>query len=159
MTTYTEAQLSSMTIAQLADLFNKAAVAAGYKTIKKFSDKKTAIRRTFDICEVAFPYVEAEPEAAPQPTAEPEAKKATKGNSKTDSGAVVSIKHTPNFREGSIGQLMFAHVAASQGITVKELTDHMVNSYTKPRSGKPVDSAFIISTVRYFVRKGELELN
>ena len=89
------------------------------------------------------------------------AAKSTKGNSKTDMTAEVEIAQARETREGSIGHLMFAHITANQdlGLTVQELVDFMVANYTKPRSDVPITKGFVVDTVRYFIRNGNIKLS
>jgi len=89
------------------------------------------------------------------------AAKSTKGNSKTDMTAEVEIAQARETREGSIGHLMFAHITANQdlGLTVQELVDFMVANYTKPRSDVAITKGFVVDTVRYFIRNGNIKLS
>ena len=123
---------------------------------------------------VEEPVVE-EPVAAPEPVVEAKnpakkpvnkpaklpAKKSTKGNSKTDMTANVEIAQARDTREGSIGYMMFAHITANQelGLTVQELVDFMVTNYTKPRSDVPITKGFVVDTIRYFIRNGNIKLS
>ena len=116
------------------------------------------------------PVVE-EPAAAPEPVVEAKkpvnkpaklpTKKSTKGNSKTDMTANVEIAQARDTREGSIGHMMFAHITANQelGLTVQELVDFMVANYTKPRSDVPITKGFVVDTIRYFIRNGNIKLS
>jgi len=120
------------------------------------------------------PVVE-EPVVAPEPVVEAKnpakkpvnkitklaAKKSTKGNSKTDMTANVEIAQARDTREGSIGHMMFAHITANQelGLTVQELVDFMVTNYTKPRSDVPITKGFVVDTIRYFIRNGNIKLS
>jgi len=93
----------------------------------------------------------------PLPEIKKEAKKGnSKGNSKTDMNAKIVIAKQRNNQEGSIGEMMFNHVAEND-LTVQELVDFMVANYTKPRSNVPVTAAFVINSIRYFVREGSLK--
>jgi hypothetical protein len=123
---------------------------------------------------VEEPVVE-EPVAAPEPVVEAKnpakkpvnkpaklpAKKSTKGNSKTDMTAKVEIAQARDTREGSIGHMMFAHITDNQelGLTVQELVDFMVANYTKPRSDVPITKGFVVDTIRYFIRNGNIKLS
>jgi hypothetical protein len=119
---------------------------------------------------VEEPVVE-EPVAAPEPVVEAKkpvnkpaklpAKKSTKGNSKTDMTANVEIDKVRETREGSIGHMMFAHITDNQelGLTVQELVDFMVANYTKPRSDVPITKGFVVDTIRYFIRNGNIKLS
>ena len=123
---------------------------------------------------VEEPVVE-EPVAAPEPVVEAKnpakkpvnkpaklpAKKSTKGNSKTDMTANVEIAQARDTREGSIGYMTFAHITANQelGLTVQELVDFMVTNYTKPRSDVPITKGFVVDTIRYFIRNGNIKLS
>lgn len=93
----------------------------------------------------------------PLPEIKKEAKKASKGNSKTDMNAKIVIAKQRNNQEGSIGEMIFNHIAENADLTVQELVDFMVANYTKPRSNVPVTAAFVINSIRYFVREGSLK--
>lgn len=93
----------------------------------------------------------------PLPEIKKEAKKSSKGNSKTDMNAKIVIAKQRNNQEGSIGEMMFNHIAEAGDLTVQELVDYMVANYTKPRSNVPVTPAFVINSIRYFVREGSLK--
>lgn len=93
-----------------------------------------------------------------QPVAETAKAKEDKTEEPTKDQQVVSIANKPNFRKGSIGEMMFGYIECNEGITLQELVDYMVANYKKPRADSEVDAAFITSTIRYFVRKGALEI-
>lgn len=93
-----------------------------------------------------------------QPVAETAKAKEDKTEEPTKDQQVVSIANKPNFRKGSIGEMMFGHIECNEGIALQELVDYMVANYKKPRADSEVDTAFITSTIRYFVRKGALEI-
>lgn len=251
MTTYTEAQLSALKLAEVTAIYNEMAEKVETKPVKKFRDKPTAIARTLDI-QTKLP--EEKPEVTltdkehvalmaiaqngldqmcgneptdlledncsyfdlsemvtitgmskhqcsglmsaldekglildteegingegpdqwvmtdegikvaqsiwylPLPEIKKEAKKsAGKGNSKTDMNAKVEIVKQRNSKEGSIGEMMFNHIAENTGITVQELVDFMVANYEKPRSNVPITQGFVVNTIRYFVREGSLK--
>jgi len=187
MNTYNEADLSTLKTADILGIYNAHASTIGATVINKFRDKKTAIARTLLIQEKAVEIeneklaaeLEAataeEPVAAPEPVVEAKnpakkpvnklaklaAKKSTKGNSKTDMTANVEIAQARDTREGSIGYMMFAHITANQelGLTVQELVDFMVTNYTKPRSDVPITKGFVVDTIRYFIRNGNIKLS
>ena len=181
MNTYNEADLSTFKTADILGIYNAHASTIGATVISKFRDKKTAIARTLLIQEKAVeieneklaadletataeePVVEAnKPDKKPvnKPAKLP-AKKSTKGNSKTDMSAKVEIDKVRETREGSIGHMMFAHITANQeiGLTVQELVDFMVTNYTKPRSDVAITKGFVVDTVRYFIRNGNIKLS
>lgn len=159
MTNHTETQLSSMTIVEIVALYNEFAAITGDSPVKRFSSKPAAIKRTLEIQEAAAPYMDAEPtEAKEDKTEEPTKTKEDKAGAPTKGQQVVSIANKPNFRKGSIGEMMFGHIECNEGITLQELVDYMVANYKKPRADSAVDAPFITSTVRYFVRKGALEI-
>jgi hypothetical protein len=183
MNTYNEADLSTLKTADILGIYNAHASTIGATVINKFRDKKTAIARTLVIQEKAVEIenekiaadLEAaaaeEPVVAPEPVVEAKkpvnkpaklpAKKSTKGNSKTDMTANVEIAQARETREGSIGHMMFAHITANQelGLTVQELVDFMVANYTKPRSDVPITKGFVVDTIRYFIRNGNIKLS
>lgn len=154
MNTYSQAELNTLKLADITDLYNQYATVTGAKQVKKFRDKPTAVKRTLDIQE-QLPQPEPEVTAEPEATTKP-AKKASKGNSKTDMTAQVVIVKQRNNGKGSIGEMMFAYISANH-VTVQELVDYMVANYSKPRSSVPVTAGFVINTIRYFVREGSLK--
>jgi hypothetical protein len=181
MNTYNEADLSTLKTADILGIYNAHASTIGATVINKFRDKKTAFARTLLIQEKAVeieneklaadleaataeePVVEAK-NPAKKPVNKPAklpAKKSTKGNSKTDMTAKVEIAQARDTREGSIGHMMFAHITDNQelGLTVQELVDFMVANYTKPRSDVPITKGFVVDSIRYFIRNGNIKLS
>lgn len=172
MTTYTEAQLSALKLAEVTAIYNEMAEKVETKPVKKFRDKPTAVARTLDIQtklpEEKTASINGEPVTDEEAknhlnglhkavlSSEKEAKKSSKGNSKTDMNAKIVIVKQRNNQEGSIGEMMFSHIAEAGDLTVQELVDYMVTNYTKPRSNVPVTAAFVINSIRYFVREGSL---
>lgn len=166
MNTHKAAELNTLKLADITDLYNQYATVTGAKKVKKFRDKPTAVKRTLDIQEIAAPYMDVEPEQA---EAEPEsevtkpAKKAKKtegkGNSKTDMTAKVEIAKARDNKEASIADAIFTAVSELNNPTVQELVDHVVANYTKPRSNVPVTQGFVVSTIRFFVKEGTLNFS
>lgn len=157
MTNYTEAQISSMKLAEIVALYNELAATIGAKPVNRFSSKTAAASRFLALQEQAgqthqYQLEEVELAAEVEPAAEDKTEEPTKDQQ------VVSIANKPNFRKGSIGEMMFGHIECNEGITLQELVDYMVTNYKKPRADSEVDAAFITSTIRYFVRKGALEI-
>jgi len=187
MKSYTHAELATLKTADIVDLHNLYAGRLDVKVVNKFRDKVTAIIRTLGLQDQVVDInnqklaadLEAaaaeEPVSAPEPVVEAKkpakkpvnkpaklpAKNSTKGNSKTDMTAKVEIAQARDTREGSIGYMMFAHITANQdlGLTVQELVDFMVGNYTKPRSDVAITKGFVVDTVRYFIRNGNIKLS
>jgi len=181
MKIYNQAELATLKTAEIVDLHNLYAGWLDVKVVNKFRDKVTAIIRTLglqdQVVDINNQKLAADLEAASaeesvveepvveEPVVEEPVKKAaaksTKGNSKTDMTAEVEIAQARETREGSIGYLMFAHITANQdlGLTVQELVDFMVANYTKPRSDVPITKGFVVDTVRYFIRNGNIKLS
>ena len=181
MNIYNQAELATLKTAEIVDLHNLYAGWLDVKVVNKFRDKVTAIIRTLglqdQVVDINNQKLAADLEAASaeesvveepvveEPVVEEPVKKAaaksTKGNSKTDMTAEVEIAQARETREGSIGHLMFAHITANQdlGLTVQELVDFMVANYTKPRSDVPITKGFVVDTVRYFIRNGNIKLS
>ena len=176
MNIYNQAELATLKTAEIVDLHNLYAGWLDVKVVNKFRDKVTAIIRTLglqdQVVDINNQKLTADLEAASaeesvveEPVVEEPVKKAaaksTKGNSKTDMTAEVEIAQARETREGSIGYLMFAHITANQdlGLTVQELVDFMVANYTKPRSDVPITKGFVVDTVRYFIRNGNIKLS
>ena len=181
MKIYNQAELATLKTAEIVDLHNLYAGWLDVKVVNKFRDKVTAITRTLglqdQVVDINNQKLAADLEAASaeesvveepvveEPVVEEPVKKAaaksTKGNSKTDMTAEVEIAQARETREGSIGHLMFAHITANQdlGLTVQELVDFMVANYTKPRSDVPITKGFVVDTVRYFIRNGNIKLS
>jgi len=184
MKLYNQAELATLKTAEIVGIYNAYAETTGATVINKFRDKATAVARTLVMQELnntLAPSKTAEPEdkvqavEAEEPVVEAKkpakkpvnkpaklpAKKSTKGNSKTDMTAKVEIAQARDTREGSIGYMMFAHITANQdlGLTVQELVDFMVTNYTKPRSDVAITKGFVVDTVRYFIRNGNIKLS
>ena len=186
MKIYNQAELATLKTAEIVDLHNLYAGWLDVKVVNKFRDKVTAITRTLglqdQVVDINNQKLAADLEAASaeesvveepvveesvveEPVVEEPVKKAaaksTKGNSKTDMTAEVEIAQARETREGSIGHLMFAHITANQdlGLTVQELVDFMVANYTKPRSDVAITKGFVVDTVRYFIRNGNIKLS
>jgi len=181
MKIYNQAELATLKTAEIVDLHNLYAGWLDVKVVNKFRDKVTAIIRTLglqdQVVDINNQKLAADLEAASaeesvveepvveEPVVEEPVKKAaaksTKGNSKTDMTAEVEIAQARETREGSIGHLMFAHITANQdlGLTVQELVDFMVANYTKPRSDVAITKGFVVDTVRYFIRNGNIKLS
>jgi len=181
MNIYNQAELATLKTAEIVDLHNLYAGWLDVKVVNKFRDKVTAITRTLglqdQVVDINNQKLAADLEAASaeesvveepvveEPVVEEPVKKAaaksTKGNSKTDMTAEVEIAQARETREGSIGHLMFAHITANQdlGLTVQELVDFMVANYTKPRSDVAITKGFVVDTVRYFIRNGNIKLS
>lgn len=158
MNTYNSADLTNMKLADITDLYNQYATITGDKPVKKFRDKPTAVERTLKIQDIAAPYMDVEPE--PTKPAKKAAKKSTgKGNTKTDMTAKVEIAKGRENKEGSIADAIFTAVIELGYPTVQELTDHVANTYTKPRSNVPVTAGFVVSTIRFFVNEGTLKFS
>ncbi len=166
MNTYNEAELNTLKLADITDLYNQLATVTGDKPVKKFRDKPTAVKRTVAIQEIAAPYMDVEPESNGKSddqvalekgfeklaeTKKPAKKAEGKGNSKTDMNAKVEIAKARENKEGSIADAVFTAVIELGNPTVQELTDHIVETYTKPRSNVPVTHGFVVSTIRYFL--------
>lgn len=94
-----------------------------------------------------------------EPVPEIVVKPAGKGNAKTDMTAKVEIVKVRNNKEGSIGDCIFNAVNALDNPTVQDLADHIVATYSKPRSNVPVDPGFVVSTIRFFVKEGTLKFS
>jgi len=67
MNTYNQAELSTLKLADIADLYNQYASITGAKPVSKFRDKPTAVKRTLEIQAIAAPFMDVEPVAAPEP--------------------------------------------------------------------------------------------
>jgi len=187
MKLYNQPELAMLKTADIVGIYNAHAETLGSTVISKFRDKATAVARTLimqaNAIEIENQKIAAdleaataeEPVAAPEPVVEAKkpakkpvnkpaklpAKKSTKGNSKTDMTAKVEIAQARDTREGSIGYMMFAHITANQdlGLTLQELVDFMVTNYTKPRSDVAITKGFVVDTVRYFIRNGNIKLS
>ena len=187
MKSYTHAELATLKTAEIVGIYNAHADTLGSTVISKFRDKATAVARTLvmqasaieiDNQKIAADLEAAaveEPVAVPEPVVEAKkpakkpvnkpaklpAKKSTKGNSKTDMTAKVEIAQARVSREGSIGYIMFAYINDNKGLglTVQELVDYMAANYTKPRSDVAITKGFVVDTVRYFIRNGNIKLS
>ena len=182
MNTYNQADLFSLKLAEIADLYNYCARVTGNKTVTKFRDKATAVKRTLEIQAIAAPFMDVEPVAAPEPEAAPEAapepeaapkpevtkptkapKKAkagsSKGNSKTDMTSLLEIAKERNNKEESIAEAVFAAVNHFSNPTVQQVVDQVLATYKKPRSNVTITQGFVVSTIRYFVKEGSLKFS
>ena len=61
MNTYNQADLFSLKLAEIADLYNYCARVTGNKTVTKFRDKATAVKRTLEIQAIAAPFMKLNP--------------------------------------------------------------------------------------------------
>lgn len=151
MTNYTETQISSMKLAEIVALYNELAATIDAKPVNRFSSKAAAASRFLALQEQVGQTHQCHLEEV-EPADEDKTEEPTKDQQ------VVSIANKPNFRKGSIGEMMFDHITANEGISFQALIDYMVANYKKPRADSEVDAAFIVSTIRYFVRKDALEI-
>jgi len=163
------ADLNSVRFAELSNVYNGYAHELGIKEIKKFRDKPTGIKR---VTEIMAQYQEAvakvEQTETPAPVkpvkAAKPAKKSTgkgkgKGNTKTDMTTKVEIAKGRENKEASIADAVFTAVIEFGNPTVQELVDHIVETYTKPRSDVPVTRGFVVSAIRFFVKEGTLKFS
>jgi len=178
MKLYNQAELSTLKLSDIADLYNRYASITGDKPVTKFRDKPTAVKRTLEIQAIAAPFMDVEPVAAPEPVVTPEPvaapepvvtkptktpKKAkagnSKGNSKTDMTSLLEIAKERNNKEESIAEAVFAAVNHFSNPTVQQVVDQVVATYEKPRSNVPITQGFVVSTIRYFVKEGSLKFS
>jgi len=166
MNTYNQAELSTLKLADIADLYNQYVSITGDKPVTKFRDKPTAVKRTLEIQAIAAPFMDVEPVAAPEPvvtkpTKTPKKAKAgnSKGNSKTDMTSLLEIAKERNNKEESIAEAVFAAVNHFSNPTVQQVVDQVVATYEKPRSNVPITQGFVVSTIRYFVKEGSLKFS
>lgn len=186
MKIYNQAELSTLKLADIADLYNQYASVTGAKPVSKFRDKPTAVKRTLEIQEVAAPFMDVEPEeevieapvVTPEPAVapEPEVAKPTKapkkpakakagsskGNSKTDMTSLVTlVKDRDSNKEGSIGYVLFECMkqAGEKGVTVKQLVEYGIANHHKPRSSEPNTVGYVVTAIRFFVKEGNLSFS
>lgn len=167
MKSYTQAELNNLKTADIVGIYNAHAETMGATIIKKFRDKATAISRTLVMQEKAIEEyekttkVDLEAEAEAESEKPAKSKKPAKGNSKTEMSSKVEIATPRDTREGSIGHMMFGYINENQelGLTVQELVDYMVANYSKPRSDVPITKGFVVDTIRYFLRNGNIKLS
>ena len=67
-----------------------------------------------------------------------------------------TIDYTP--KEGSIIALMYTAINDDMCSTVEEVLNYVVLHYKKPRSDKPVTSAFVGSSIKWCVTNNKLKL-
>ena len=172
MKIYNQAELSTLKLAGIANLYNQYASITGDKPVTKFRDKATAVKRTLGIQEIAAPFMDVEPVVAPEPEAapEPEVTKPTKapkkakqgsskGNSKTDMTSLVTlVKDRDSNKEGSIGYVLFECVkqAGEKGVTVGQLVEYGIANHRKPRSSEKNTVGYVVTAIRFFVKEGNL---
>ena len=166
MNTYNQAELSTLKLADITDLYNRYASITGDKPVTKFRDKPTAVKRTLEIQAIAAPFMDVEPVAAPEPevtkpTKTPKKAKAgnRKGNSKTDMTSLLEIAKERNNKKESIAEAVFAAVNHFSNPTVQQVVDQVIATYKKPRSNVPITQGFVVSTIRYFVKEGSLKFS
>ena len=169
MKLYNQAELSTLKLADIADLYNQYVSITGDKPVTKFRDKPTAVKRTLEIQAIAAPFMDVEPVAAPEPevtkpTKTPKKAKAgnRKGNSKTDMTALVTlVKDRDSNKEGSIGYVLFECVkqAGEKGVTVGQLVEYGIANHHKPRSSEPNTVGYVVTAIRFFVKEGNLSFS
>lgn len=145
LNTYTESQLSKMKLAEITDYYNVVSKEIGLKSVKKFSDKATAVLRTLQNQEL---YVEELNKAANL--------ESDKINGMSRTAKLITSDYEP--KEGSIIDEIYTAINDDMCDSVEEVVNHLVNNYKKPRSNKPVTKAFIGSAIKWCVNNDKLTL-
>jgi len=163
--TKTEAQITELKFSEQAPIYNEFAAALGIKQVKKFRDKSTGVSRIMQIQEQ---YVEERDEILAEQKAK--AAKAAKAVKKVKEAVAKDTKRQTRFdmdlvvvtvkdeaKEGTIENSLHAAIA-SGCTTAGEIVDWVISNHKRPRSGLGVDEQYVVHNIKYFTKKGHLNL-
>jgi len=144
MKLYNQAELSTLKLSDIADLYNRYASITGDKPVTKFRDKPTAVKRTLEIQAIAAPTAE-EPVANP---AKKSAKKETKDEPRNFKLSDLRPKENTAFHT-------LISLIGTGGISEKDLIEGFIENYSFQYKGdKEVDISFAKGYVSGALRGG-----
>jgi hypothetical protein len=145
MSTYNQADLLNLKLAEIADLYNQYVSVTGDKPVTKFRDKPTAVKRTLEIQVIAAPYMDVEPVANP---AKKSAKKETKDEPRNFKLSDLRPKENTAFHT-------LISLIGTGGISEKDLIEGFIENYSFQYKGdKEVDISFAKGYISGALRGG-----
>lgn len=149
---------------ELVTIYNKFATELGIRTINHFSSKATAIIRVVDI-QTQYTEEVAELKAKKQS----ESKPTKKTGSRFDTSKVLGmtgIKEVKDTAKGTIQRSIFEavityghnHETDTPNNTIEDIISEVIRKHKRPRSNQPVDREYVIHNIKWFIKKGSLEI-
>jgi len=141
MKLYNQAELSTLKLSDIADLYNRYASITGDKPVTKFRDKPTAVKRTLEIQAIA----------AEEPVANP-AKKSAKKETKDEPRNFKLSDLRP--KENTAFHTLISLIGTG-GISEKDLIEGFIENYSFQYKGdKEVDISFAKGYISGALRGG-----
>lgn len=158
LTTYTEAQLLEMPTSQIVTINNSFASACNLNLTHRFANKAKAVARCLTN---QAAYVKANPAKEEKPA------KATP-KSKFDTTQVLGMTGTVEIEKAAKGTIQRSIFEAIKTYgcneddipnnTIEDIIFEVKRSHKRPRSEQVVDEAYVIHNIKWFIKKGSLEI-
>lgn len=146
LTKYTTTQLQELTIKEITAINNCFSVAIDAKQTSRFANKPKAIEKCLSNQSDYFNSLPVE-----KPTT-----KVTKTGSRFDtSKTIITIEDLG--AEGTIQNSIHAAISATDG-NIENVIQSVLNNHKRPRSDQPVDREYVIHNIKWFIKKGSLEI-
>lgn len=171
----TESQISEVKFSEQASIYNAFAAELDIKQIKKFRDKATGVARILKIQDM---YVETcddflgdlddpetEIEEAVAKVDEPAL--TPKRQTRFDMNARIELTGTSDPKPGTIEWSLHQTVIGCSGhdendefipALVGNVVEEVIRSHKRPRSGLGVDEQYVVHNIKWFIKKGSLQL-
>ena len=163
-------ELELMTMADVTEHYNRVAKRIGLKAVKKFRDKPTAIARTLSAQETYaedLKKFEAEQKKnavtlkRPEPS---EAEGELRGNKYgLTMDSIIDFKPEVYPKEGTIESALFSAITENYDPDLQEnhasvalIVEYVIATHKRPRSEEPVDEAYVLHNIKWFIKKGHL---
>ena len=158
--TFNQEELSNFKNTELATIFNKFAVELNINPVKKFADKKSAVRRTSAIQAEYEMAAKSQIKVATKKT--PAKKKAVvKDDTKIhglNKNYEVQINVGTKIRKGTILALIAEARDENRIYEVEDIIDFMVKNAPKNTNRKEMTSAYAAEYIKWYVNKGNMIL-
>lgn len=152
MNLFSKSQLEVKKLSEITDHYNSISKLIGLKAVKKFRDKATAVNRTLEVQET---YSEdlAEQKAKTVKLTKPSPSKKVK----TSSFHLIIPKFEETPKQNTIEHTIY-EALVSGPTSIDKLVDYIVDRHERPRSGQKVDEAYALHNIKWFAKKGSIEI-
>lgn len=151
---FAKEELESKKLAEITDHYNQVAKAIGLKAIKKFRDKSTAVSRTLDVQEIhREDVIESVKQLAKEKFLIARHKKLGMTH---DSIIKADSQITP--KSGTIEASIFEAIQSGNN-QVEDIVNYIISNHKRPRSDQKVDEAYALHNIKWFIKKGHLEVS
>lgn len=166
--TFNQEELSNFKNTELATIYNKlAAELVGVNQIKKFADKKSALRRTsaiqadYQLAVTALNEAKERAEKLGVANKSPAKKKVVKDDTKIhglNKNFEVQINVGTKIRKGTILALIAEARDTNRIYEVEDVINFMVNNAPKNTNRKEMTSAYAAEYIKWYANKGNITL-